>query len=191
MKLFRQIIVAGFAVWLLVTSAATQAQQADASDAYRVLPGDILEISVWREEDLQRQVLVRPDSAFTFPLCGDISARDQTISNLRDEITRRLSKYISDPVVTVSVAEIQGNKIYVIGQVRDPGAFIVNPQVDVLQALSMAGGGTAFAKLNDIKILRRSAGIQRAIEFRYDDVANGKGLSQNIMLQAGDVVIVP
>ena len=191
MRHFRQLLLAGIGLLLLTALEPVLAQQPDTDDSYRVLPGDVLEISVWREEDLQRQVLVRPDGAFTFPLCGDISARDQSVADLQAEITNRLDRYISDPVVTVSVAEIHGNKIYVIGQVRDPGAFVVNPRVDVLQALSMAGGGTAFAKLNDIKILRRTNGIQRAIDFRYDDVSNGRGLSQNIMLQAGDVVIVP
>ena len=191
MKLPRRLWMAVTTIMIFACSAIAQAQDTNDADSYRVLPGDILEISVWREEDLQREVLVRPDGAFSFPLCGDISANNQTIAQLQAEITRRLGQYISDPVVTVSVSEIQGNKVYVIGQVRDPGDFVVNPQVDVLQALSMAGGGTAFAKLNDIKILRRSNGTQRAIPFRYDDVSNGKNLSQNIVLQAGDVVIVP
>jgi polysaccharide export outer membrane protein len=136
-------------------------------------------------------VLVRPDGAFSFPLCGDISARNMTVSDLQQEITRRLSQYISDPVVTVAVSEILGNKIYVIGQVNQPGVFVVNPQVDVLQALSMARGGTPFAKLNDIKILRRTGDSQRALAFRYDDVVKGNNLEQNVVLQSGDVVVVP
>ena len=187
----KPIAAIGAAILILALSCSVSAQEQTDDVSYRVLPGDVLEVSVWREEDLQREVLVRPDGAFSFPLCGDISATNQTISDLQAEITNRLGRYISEPVVTVSVSQIQGNKVYVIGQVRDPGEFIVNPRVDVLQALSMAGGGTPFAKLNDIKILRRSNGVQRAIEFRYDDVSNGKNLSQNIMLQAGDVVIVP
>ena len=94
-------------------------------------------------------------------------------------------------MVTVSVAQVLGNKVYVIGQVSRPGFFVVNPQVDVLQALSMAGGTTPFANLNDIKILRRTGERQQVVEFRYNDVINGRNLEQNIILQSGDIVIVP
>ena len=171
------------------SAMAQQDQRPDRE--YKVLPGDILQISVWGEEDLQGEVLVRPDGGISFPLCGDISARDRSVVDLQQEIASRLSRYVSDPVVTVSVAEVQGNKIYVIGQVSRPGFFVVNPQVDVLQALSMAGGTTPFANLNDIKILRRNGSSQEVLEFRYNDVINGRRLEQNIIVQSGDIVIVP
>ena len=160
-------------------------------ESYKVLPGDLLRVSVWREEGLQGEVLVRPDGAFSFPLCGDISAKNKSVIELQEEIGARLGRYISDPVVTVSVAAVLGNKVYVIGQVNRPGEFVVNPQVDVLQALSMAGGTTPFADLNAIKILRRDGESQRTLDFRYDEVSKGKNLAQNIILQSGDVVIVP
>jgi len=162
-----------------------------AGDAYEVQPGDLLEISVWREPELQKQVLVRPDGAFSFPLSGQINARNRTVEDLRLEITSRLERYIPDLVVTVSVVEINGNKVYVIGQVNAPGVFVVNPRVDVMQALSMAGGMTPFADVNDIRILRRTSSGQQAIKFRYEDVARGRSLEQNIVLQSGDVVVVP
>jgi len=162
-----------------------------AGDAYEVQPGDLLEISVWREPELQKQVLVRPDGAFSFPLSGQINARNRTVEDLRLEITKRLERYIPDLVVTVSVVEINGNKVYVIGQVNAPGVFVVNPRVDVMQALSMAGGMTPFADVNAIRILRRTGGDQQAIKFRYEDVARGRSLEQNIVLQSGDVVVVP
>ncbi len=192
MKHTRWLIAIAVFIAIFGVSAETYAQDPKPpSNSYKILPGDILEVSVWREEDLQREVLIRPDGAFSFPLCGDISATNKTVVELQQELSQRLSRYISDPVVTVSVTQILGNKIYVIGQVKRPGDFVVNPLVDVVQALSMAGGGTPFAKLNDIKILRRTNGTQRAISFRYDEVSNGKNLSQNIVLQSGDVVIVP
>lgn len=162
-----------------------------AVDAYEVKPGDLLFISVWKEPELQKEVLVRPDGAFSFPLSGEIDARNKTVEDLWREISNRLSRYIPDLIVTVSVLEINGNKIFVIGQVNEPGEFVVNPQVDVMQALSMAGGTTAFAKLNDIKILRRTPDGQIAIKFRYDDVIQGRNLKQNIMLKSGDVLVVP
>ena len=177
----------------LPATAGAQDDGAQApDDAYMVQPGDLLEISVWREEDLQRQVLVRPDGAFSFPLAGDIVATGKTVPELREEIASKLETYIPDLVVTVTVTEIRGNKIYVIGQVNDPGEFIVNPRVDVMQALSMAGGTTAFAALDDIMILRRDgSGRQQAIPFEYKDVERGRSLEQNIVLSSGDVVVVP
>lgn len=172
--------------------AVAVAQEAPASKySYKVLPGDLLQVSVWKEEDLQQDVLVRPDGAFSFPLAGDISTENQSVQDLQTELTRRLSRFISDPVVTVSVREVLGNRIYVIGQVNKAGVFVVNPQVDVLQALSMAGGGTPFAALNDIKILRRTGTSQMALSFKYNEVVKGRNLDQNIILQSGDVVVVP
>jgi polysaccharide export outer membrane protein len=113
------------------------------------------------------------------------------VADLTKIVSQRLGKYISDPVVTVSVQEIKGNKIYVIGQVNRPGEFVVNPSVDVMQALSMAGGTTPFAALGDIVILRRTASGKQALPFKYNDVARGRNLQQNIDLQSGDVVVVP
>ena len=162
--------------------AALAAPPADAS--YTVKPGDTLMVSVWKEPDLQGPVLVRPDGAFSFPLAGQMDARNKTVQELQQELINRLKKYISDPVVTVSIQEIKGNKVYVIGQVQKPGDFVVNPRVDVMQALSMAGGTTPFAALGDIMILRRTdTGQQQALPFRYTDVIHGKNLDQNIMLQ--------
>ena len=161
------------------------------TDVYTVKPGDMLSIAVWKEPDLTAPVLVRPDGTFSFPLCGQIDARGKTVTELQDLVTNKLKKFISDPVVTVSIQEVKGNKVYVLGQVNKPGEFIVNPRVDVMQALSMAGGTTPFAALGDIVILRRTDGGQQALPFRYADVARGRNLQQNIMLQAGDVVVVP
>ena len=172
--------------------AASLHAQDTVRDGYEVQPGDILEVSVWKEEDLQRQVLIRPDGFFSFPLVGDIDATGKTVGDLREEISARLERYIPDLVVTVTVSDIQGNKIYVLGQVNNPGQFVVNPSVDVMQALSMAGGTTAFAALNDIMILRRNGdGSQEARRFAYKDVERGRSLEQNIVLQSGDVVVVP
>ena len=179
------------AVLSAATPAAAQPDSPSTVTEYHVQAGDILDISVWKEEDLLKTVLVRPDGRFSFPLVGDIIATGKTIESLRRELTERLSLFIPDLVVTVSVQEILGNKIYVLGQVNRPGQFIVNPSVDVMQALSMAGGTTPFAALNDIIILRRSQGINTAISFRYGDVARGRNLGQNIILESGDVLIVP
>jgi polysaccharide biosynthesis/export protein len=158
---------------------------------YLLNPGDELEIDVWREEDLQRTVLVRPDGKFTFPLAGEVVAANRTPAQVQGEITQKLRNYIPEAVVTVTVTGIGGNQIYVIGQVADPGMFIMNPRLNVLQALSLAGGMTAFASQNNIIILRSRGGQQETLPFRYDDIARGRNLDQNILLEAGDVIIVP
>jgi polysaccharide export outer membrane protein len=158
---------------------------------YEVQPSDVLQVSVWREPELSQQVLVRPDGAFSFPLAGDINAVGKTVEELRRELIERLGRYIPDLVVTVSVLEIKGNKIYVIGQVNQPGEFIVNPRVDVMQALSLAGGTTAFASPSEIFVLRRDNGQQRRLPFNFDAVLRGRDLEQNVLLRTGDVVVVP
>ena len=188
-----QICGSVLAFWAFFGAVVQAAQVNQATEqAYQVQPGDTLSIAVWKEPDLQgAAVLVRPDGTFSFPLVGQVDARGKSVSDLTVIVTERLKKYISDPVVTVSVAEIKGNKVYVIGQVTKPGEFIVNPRVDVMQALSMAGGTTPFASLANIMILRRSGGTQTALPFHYTDVAKGRDLQQNIELQSGDIVVVP
>jgi polysaccharide export outer membrane protein len=158
---------------------------------YTVKPGDTLSISVWKEPDLQKETLVRPDGSFSFPLVGEVDAKGKTVADLNKFVSQKLAKFISDPVVTVSIQEIKGNKVYVIGQVNKPGEFIMNPSVDVMQVLSMAGGTTPFASLGDIVILRRTPTGKQSLPFRYNDVVKGRRMDQNIDLQAGDVVVVP
>ncbi|RME35945.1 MAG: polysaccharide export protein [Gammaproteobacteria bacterium] len=161
------------------------------AEGYGIQPGDVLEISVWREEDLAREVLVRPDGGISFPLVGDLQAQGRTVAELRQTIAERLQKYIPDPEVTVAVKQIAGNTVFVIGKVARPGAFIMSQPMDVMQALSMAGGTTTFAALNKIKVLRRADGRETAIPFRYAEVEAGENLEQNILLRPGDVVVVP
>lgn len=179
------------AIGLLVMGSAMAQEDRQTRTPYTINPGDLLEISVWKELDLQRQVLIRPDGSFSFPLCGDIVAEGRTVEEIRQELTFRLQTYIPNLVVTVTVAEIHGNKIYVIGQVKTPGVFVVNPRVDVIQALSIAGGLTPFAQQNNIKILRRRNGEQTILNFRYSDIVKGQNLAQNTLLEVGDVVLVP
>lgn len=177
---------------LVATLLGGPMAQASDGEAYRLQPGDTLAVSVWNEEALQRQVVVLPDGQIGFPLAGEVQAGGRTVGALREELTERLSRFIGDPVVSVSVLEPSGHKVYVIGQVARPGAFAVTRRVDVMQALSMAGGTTRFAATNQIRILRRGEnGKMQAISFRYGDVEDGERLEQNILLEAGDVVVVP
>ena len=181
---------------LIVSSLALHtgtfaAEDSKVVDHYKIQPGDVLAVSVWKEEDLIQEVIVRPDGQITFPLVGEAKAAGNSIENLRLLISERLKKYIPDPVVTVSVRQLAGNTIYVIGKVNRPGVFPIVRNVDVMQAMSLAGGTSTYAALNDIKILRRENGQLRALSFKYAEVEKGKRLEQNVVLQAGDVVVVP
>jgi polysaccharide biosynthesis/export protein len=180
---------------IAVTLLASTLAFADTAETipltYHIQPGDVLQVSVWKEQDLQAEVLVRPDGAFSFPLAGDVDTRGKSVEELRVELTGRLKRYVPDPVVTIAVRQIMGNRVFVIGQVNRPGDFQFSRPVDVMQALSMAGGTTSFAALNDIVILRRDKGELKKIPFRYAEVARGKDLGQNILLVSGDTIVVP
>lgn len=181
-------------IMLLTLQLFQLSQAADSTvveDVYKIQPGDILEISVWKEENLLREVLVRPDGGLSFPLVGNIQAAGKSVEGLQTEIADRLTKYIPDPVVTVSTRQLNGNKIYVIGKVARPGEFVASRYMDVVQALSVAGGMTPYAASNKVKVLRRENGKLTAIPFRYGDIEKGEDLEQNIILQSGDVILVP
>ena len=191
--------LAGLGLMATVAASADGVQPTDtaraaaenARAAYRLQPGDLLEISVWKETELQREILVRPDGAFTFPLAGDIDATGKSTEEIRVILVERLKRYVPNPVVTVAVKQIGGNHVYVLGKVNRPGEFPFSNPVDVMQAISLAGGATPYAALNDIVILRRQNGRQHALSFHYLDVARGRDLAQNIQLQSGDTVVVP
>ena len=159
--------------------------------SYTLQPGDKIEVSVWGEEQLQREVMIRPDGKFSFPLTGEVNAIGRTVADVQQEMTTKLVTYIPEAVVTVSVTGLAGNRVYVIGQVAKPGTYDMNPRINVLQALSLAGGTTPFAALNDIIIIRGNGRDQRVLRFAYDDIKRGRNLEQNIELDNGDVVIVP
>jgi polysaccharide export outer membrane protein len=159
--------------------------------AYLLGPEDVLKISVWKDEHLTQETVVRPDGMITFPLIGEVPAAGRTVEDVRTDIAKRLVKFIPTPNVTVTVVKVLSYRIYVLGRVNKPGEYLVGHHTDVLQALSMAGGLTPFASENDIKIMRRSGGNQQIFLFRYGDVQKGKDLKQNVLLQRGDVVMVP
>jgi polysaccharide biosynthesis/export protein len=174
---------------LFATGSVAAAEVVDA--AYTLHPGDKIEVSVWKEPDLQKQLVISPDGKMSLPLAGEISAAGKTVGQVRTEIETKLKALIAEPVVTVSIMEVNGNVAYVIGQVNKPGALMMNPRINILQALSLCGGGTPFAKLDDIIVIRGAASGQRVFSFKYGQVAGGKHLEQNIILESGDVVIVP
>jgi polysaccharide biosynthesis/export protein len=175
-----------------VANAATGHAADSAQLDYHLQPGDTVTISVWKEKDLETEALVRPDGGLSFPLVGDVEAKGHTLRQVRDTIAERLKPYIPDPVVTVAIKEIGGNEIFVLGRVNRPGGYPFAQPIDVMQALSLAGGTTPFAKLNRIVILHRDAsGAEHSERFHYADIAHGRDLAQNVLLHSGDTVVVP
>ena len=162
-----------------------------AQGAYLLNPGDQIFIEVWNEPDMQRNVIILPDGNVSFPLAGQIKAAGLSLQELQDSIAEKLGQYINSPVVTVSIAEMAGNTIYVIGQVNAPGAFVMNRPMTALQALSLSGGFTAFADIKRIKIIRKSQGVDQVLRVNYSELSNGDGLESNYALQSGDVLVVP
>jgi polysaccharide export outer membrane protein len=189
LRIFRAVCVNA---WLLVcASFAPHAGAQQQPPDYTLNAGDTLDISVWKEPDLTKTAIVRPDGKFSFPMVGEVVAAGHSVAQVEAEVTRRLKPYMPEPVVSIAVKSLDGCKIYVIGQVSKAGAFVMNPRINVLQALSLAGGMTPFAAVNDIVVLRGSGGAQHALPFHYGEVIKGRNLTQNLLLEAGDVVIVP
>jgi len=190
--LFRQLsltICLTVAAVLLLPTAAN-AQQSPGLE-YRIGPEDVLHISVWKEDDLDRKVLVRPDGGVSFPLVGDIQVSGRTPLEVQDEIRSRLARYVPDAEVTVSVDKISGYTVFVLGEVNKPGQFTLGRYVDVVQALTLAGGTTPYASERNIQILRRQDGREVVYRFDFRDIERGRNLEQNIILQSGDVVVIP
>jgi polysaccharide export outer membrane protein len=194
-------IISGLAfIVLAALSVGIQAQQTtfagndganDARDGYLIGPEDVLDVSVWKEDGLKKELLVRPDGGVSFPLVGDLKAAGKTAVQLQTEIVARLSKYIPDPIVSVSILKVASNKVYVLGKVNKPGEYLTGRYIDVLQALSLAGGLTPFASENGIKIIRKENGKETVLPFQYGKVQSGAGLEQNVQLKSGDVILVP
>ena len=174
-------------------ATAATSHPIDGSDLdYQLQPGDTVTISVWKEKDLETDALIGPDGGLSFPLVGDVQAKGRTLRQVRDTIAERLKPYIPDPVVTVAIKLIGGNQIYVLGRVNRPGGYPFSRPIDVMQALSLAGGTTPFAKLNRIVILHRdTSGAEHSVRFHYADIAHGRDLAQNVLLHSGDTVVVP
>jgi polysaccharide biosynthesis/export protein len=158
---------------------------------YKIGAQDILRIDVWKEDQLTRTVPVRPDGKVTLPLLNDVQAAGLTPMQLAGVISEGLKKFINGPQVTVSVTEINSRRVYVTGEVSKAGAFPLLPNMTVLQALSSSGGFTQFAKLKNIYVLRVENGKQVKHPFNYKEAVNGKNPEQNILLQPGDVIVVP
>ena len=182
----------GFALIVAFLLQPVFGQLAIAEDfQYQIGAGDVLEISVWKDESLSRVLVVPPDGILSFPLVGDISTSGMTVSRLRKKVTELISVYVPDPTVTVMLKELNSLTAYVIGKVNKPGQFPITMGTTVMQLLSKAEGLNPYAAEDKIHILRTKNFTTVRIPFNYSEVVKGRILDQNIVIQRGDVVVVP
>jgi polysaccharide export outer membrane protein len=164
---------------------------ADVSQTYRLRQGDLIQVSVWGEDKLQKESLVLPDGSITYPLAGRVEVVGLTSTEAEKKIAEKLKAYIPDPQVTVVIANIAGNLTFVVGKVVKPGQVFMTGPMTVLDALSVAGGLDKFADRNGIKVLRKSPQGQKVIPVYYDQLIRGEKLESNITLIPGDTILVP
>lgn len=188
--MFRKILFALGALWLGLGSLEG-AIAAGGQEIYQLRPGDRVMISVWREETLQREVVVLPDGSITFPLIGRIEVAGLSTPEVEQRVAEKLKKYIPEPIVTVVIAGIEGSRAYVTGKVLHPGSLIINGPISVLQAISLVGGLDRFADEGGIKVIRPKGDGQEILPVNYKDIISGKNVSTNIQLKAGDTLVVP
>ncbi len=162
-----------------------------ANPGYIIGPEDVLKIDVWKEPEMSGTVPVRPDGKISMALLGDVQAAALTPTQLTTQLTDLLKKYLEDPRVTVTVAAVNSRRVFILGQVGRPGAYPLLPEMTVLQALSTAGGLGTYAAADKIYVLRNESGKQVKLAFQYKQVIKGNKPEQNIVLQAGDTIVVP
>jgi polysaccharide export outer membrane protein len=161
------------------------------SNDYIIGPGDVLDISVWKDEALTKMVMVLPDGKISFPLIGQVKAGGRTVAQLRTVLEKKLKRFVPDLTLSLLVSQVNSMMVYVIGRANNPGRFALNTKLNVLQVLSAAGGLNPFAKRGKIKIFREERNGTQIYPFDYDDVIKGENLQQNIQLKRGDVIVVP
>jgi polysaccharide export outer membrane protein len=178
---------------LLLASPAVAEQAAPAASPldYRIGAGDVLQLFVWKEPDLTRDVTVRLDGKVTIPLLGDVTAAGETPQKLADAVATRLKTFLNAPQVTIGIAQATSARFHVLGQVGKPGDFPLTRTTTVLQGLALAGGFKDFAKTDSIVIIRDEGQGQTSIPVNYKKLEGGHDLSQNIPLRPGDTILVP
>jgi len=173
------------------TSPKSEVVAPESSTEYRIGAGDILSISVWKNPDLTRVVQVLPDGQISFPLIGQIQVSEMTVAQLIKTMQEKLAPFSPDPQLSVEVQQVHSMVVYVNGRVNHAGQFVITGNLDVLQAIAMAGGLTPFAKRSEIKIFRNEKEGTKIFKFNYDAVTEDNALAQNIQLKRGDTIVVP
>ncbi len=186
-----KFVLLSLCIFLSFVLTSFTARSADDA-GYTLLPGDTLQISVWREDLLNTEVIVLPDGNITFPLAGRVAVIGKTTPQVEQELIGLLTEYLAEPVVTVSITAVGGNRVYMLGKVNVPGPYVLDGPTTVAQILSLAGGFDRFANLEEIKILRGTGTNAKYYTFNYDSLIAGEDPEDvTMLLQAGDVIIVP
>lgn len=185
-KVFLWLMIVQLILGLSSTSATAAERQ-----NYRLRPGDLVQVSVWGEDKLQKESLVLPDGSITYPLAGRVEVVGLTSTEAENRIAEKLKSYLLDPHVSVVVSSIAGNVAYVVGKVIKPGQVTMVGPITVLDALSVAGGLDKFADSGGIKVIRNTTKGKKAIPIYYDYLIRGERLESNITLSPGDTVVVP
>lgn len=179
-------------VALAASGGLNQAEAEESQNSqYTIRVKDKLGVSVWNQEDLSKEVVVRPDGQINLPLVGEVQAKGLTVSELNANLNTLFDKYVPGSPVTVEILDTPSRRVFVVGKVENPGAYEMIDDISVMQLLALAGGLNRFANEKDIIIIRKVGAKQKSIPFDYNKVATGKNIDQNIILQAGDTVVVP
>lgn len=178
-------------LWAADKAERPSGVKAEAAGTYRIGKGDVLEIHVWKEPVLSRETFVRMDGMISMPLLDDLQAAGRSPMEVKKDIQARLSEFIEQPEVTVILKAATSQKFYVIGEIAKPGEYELTTDITVLQAFAMAGGFTEWADKDKIIILRREGGQEKRIPVSYKEIVKGKNPEQNILIQAGDTIVIP
>ena len=184
-SLVRCLLVSSF---LLTINSSSYAQE---NADFTIRPGDVLQVTVWKEEGMDRELVVLPDGSLNFPLIGTVVVQDLTTIAAQNLIKDKLKKSIPDASVTVMVKAPLGHTVNVMGQVAKPGEIVMGRRMNVMQALSQAGGLTPYASEGSIVVLRNVNGEKKSIEYPYNDISRGRDLDKDVDLVPGDVIFVP
>ena len=177
--------------WAQPSKNYPSTRSAETPRNYVIGLGDVLEIFVWRNEQLSRNVVVRPDGKISLPLIQDIQAQGQTVVELKEELTRRFGEYLEDPKVTIILSEVNSYKVSVLGRVVTPGVYPITGNTTLVEAISAAGGFTEWANKRKITVITHQEGKEKKITVNYKKISSGKDPGQNIILKRGDTIIVP
>ncbi len=186
----RRLSLVTLALLALLPMSAALAQQS-ANNTYIIGVGDLLKVSVWKNEDLQAEVPVRPDGRISVPLIGEVHVAGLTPLEVQSLLTESYTSFVTAPSVSVLVTQINSRKVFILGQVKKSGAFDILQPTNVMQALAMAEGMTEFARTNKVVVLREINGVKKRWEVNVDAIASGRRPDDNLVLEPGDTIIVP
>jgi polysaccharide export outer membrane protein len=176
---------------LTARNSTSPPKSATQDPSYSIAPEDVLTIDVWKEPEISRTVPVRRDGKISLPLLDDVQAAGLTPTQLSSEIVEKLQASVLHPQVTVIVAQMSSQRIYILGQVNRGGAYPLVPEMKAMQALSIAGGFTPFANVKKIYVMRTENGEDKIFRINYKEVVSGRNTEQNIHLKPGDTIVVP